>query len=163
MAKGRKAGRSAPVVLEVDGADELIAALRAVSEAPDKVLERATIAGAEVIQDLAEQKAPGPGIDHETEKIVPGSVTVAVGPDKDHWYYLFAETGAQAHEIDPKNRQALRWPGFEGDQFAEHTAHPGTPARPFMRPAADQGADAAAAAVGNVIAQEISKHEERPG
>ena len=160
----RRASKTQPVVLEVEGADELIAALRAVTDAPDKVLEQATLAGGAVIERLAEQKAPGPHIDTEVEKKAPGAVTVAIGPDKDHWYYLFFETGAQSHEVLPKNRQVLKWPGAEGDVFVERVlAHPGMPAQPFMRPAADTGGDAAAGAVGDVIAKEISKHEEQPG
>jgi phage gpG-like protein len=53
-------------------------------------------------------------------------------------YALYVEMGTRPHEIRPRNARALRWkdagaPG--GYRFATVVNHPGTRARPFLRPA----------------------------
>ena len=61
-------------------------------------------------------------------------VEVGIGPDKDHWFYQFSETGAAAHEI---NGSPLLFQGREGMVKTARVSHPGMPAKPFLRPAHD--------------------------
>ncbi|RMB85777.1 hypothetical protein CTZ28_12590 [Streptomyces shenzhenensis] len=48
-------------------------------------------------------------------------------------YAADVEGGTEPHDIFPKNKQALYWPGAAHPVAKVH--HPGTPAQPFMRPA----------------------------
>lgn len=57
----------------------------------------------------------------------PGRVVVGT----DHWQ--FVEYGTRPHVIEPDEAGALAWPG--GPHPAMRVEHPGTPERPFMRPA----------------------------
>lgn len=50
-------------------------------------------------------------------------------------YAIFVEFGTRAHVITAKNAGALYWPGAAHP--VKSVNHPGTPAQPFMRPAAD--------------------------
>lgn len=56
-----------------------------------------------------------------------GEVRVWVGTD--HWQ--FPEFGTAAHDITPRSKQALSWPG--GSHPTKRVRHPGTPAVAFMR------------------------------
>lgn len=58
----------------------------------------------------------------------PGRVYVGT----DHWH--FVEYDTRAHEIRPRVKQALAWPGMVGGPYAK-VDHPGTSEQPFMRPA----------------------------
>lgn len=51
-------------------------------------------------------------------------------------YAADVELGTGPHEIRPKNKQALYWPGAEHP--VKVVRHPGTRARPYLRPAADE-------------------------
>ena len=64
-----------------------------------------------------------------------GRAVAEIGPDADHWYYRFAETGAGRHEIKAAPGGALVFEGREDTQFAKKVDHPGFAARPFLRPA----------------------------
>lgn len=57
--------------------------------------------------------------------------TVAVGPTK--FTGIMIEEGTRPHEIKPRRADALKME-FGFSRYAEH---PGTPARPFLRPAFD--------------------------
>jgi HK97 gp10 family phage protein len=68
-----------------------------------------------------------------------------------HWI----EFGTAAHRIMPKNRKAL----IIGGQLLNSADHPGTTARPFMRPAMDSRADDAVAAAGEYIKKRLATKE----
>jgi hypothetical protein len=53
------------------------------------------------------------------------------GRNADYWWAL--EYGTKPHIIRPKEKKALWWPGAEHPVLL--VRHPGTPARPFIRPA----------------------------
>ncbi len=118
------------VNIQVDGLEDAIKAAERVGVSAERVLMAALDAAAEVIQDEIKSYAPGPEIEREP---VTESTAVDIGPDKEHWYYRFAETGAAPHEIKPSVARAL----FFNDRFAARVQHPGFAARPFMRPVAD--------------------------
>lgn len=48
-------------------------------------------------------------------------------------YWDTVEFGSNPHEIRPRTKQALAWPG--GAHPVARVNHPGTPEQPFMRPA----------------------------
>ncbi len=50
-------------------------------------------------------------------------------------YAIFIEEGTQPHVIYPRFKKALYWPG--ADHPVRMVNHPGNPAYPFLRPAAD--------------------------
>jgi len=53
-------------------------------------------------------------------------------------YAQFVELGTRRHDIYPRDRQALYWPGAEHP--VRHVRHPGTRPRPFIQPAMLQAA-----------------------
>jgi len=133
---------------------ELIAALRRMSGDVEKVLQAAVFAGAEVIQDLANQKAPGPHVELKLDpKVRRGELWCNIGPDKEHWTYQFLETGATEHEITG----ALLGYQAEGEDvvFGSRVQHPGMAAKPFLRPAFDEGKKDAEVKVGDVIRRAV--------
>lgn len=161
-------GRRAPKVLgsqsiihfEVDGLEDLIRYLEQLGPRAGSVLLEATMDGGRVLADEANNLAPGEHVIVTPEEVRPNGVTVAVGPDREHWYYLYAETGTQPHEIVPRAAAALLFPGGggpsgSGGQYAENVDHPGAPAQPFLRPAVDQAGGKAVDAVGERIRVEI--------
>ncbi len=68
-------------------------------------------------------------------------------------YAVHVEFGTKAHEIRPRNRQALRWKARGGGvRFAKVVHHPGTRPKPYMIPGA-QKAIASVALRDKVIAK----------
>jgi HK97 gp10 family phage protein len=142
-------------VVKIEGMDELVRALDRLQVDVENVLEEAAQAGAKVIMEAANQQAPAPNINMETEEKSADSVTIAIGPDKDHWYYKFAESGTQPHEITPATAGALVFEGAGGLVVTKEVAHTGMAARPFLRPAADENEGRATEAVGEVIKRAV--------
>lgn len=167
MARGRShraAGRPQAIEFRIEGVEELVAALSALADRASGVLMEAVLAGAQVIADEANLNAPGPHVETAVDAIGPGSVSVAIGPDKAHWYYLFAETGAQPHEIEARRKQILTGFGWSGDAAIFDAAgmggvvdHPGIVAQPFLRPAVDNKGQAAIDALADRIREEIER------
>jgi HK97 gp10 family phage protein len=133
---------------------EVLRQITAAGESVKEVLLEAVLAGAEIVQDGAEDRAPGPHIEMDVSEKKKLKVSVDVGPDDDHWYYRFFEFGAQPHEISPKNQEALL---LVGETFAARAAHPGMPAKPFLRPAADKSKDEVVEAIGEVILERLKQ------
>lgn len=142
------------VSVRIEGADEVAAELRKIGERAGQVLEEAALEGAQVIVDDANTLAPGPNIEAEVVKRDQHSVEVNIGPDKDHWYYRFFETGTQPHTITPSTRKRLRFDVGE-EVFALAVQHPGMAAQPFLRPAIDENTDAAAKAAGQALRRKL--------
>lgn len=165
MAKKTAVLTSEKAVFRVEGLEELIVILRKMGQAAGTVLTRATMAGAEVIAEEAKLHAPGPNIETMLERQEAHRCEVAIGPDREHWHYVFAETGARPHEISPGDVSALKLYPL-GDVFASKLAgenqHPGFPARPFLRPAVDSKAEEAIGALAAVLWKEIDKYCEKP-
>jgi len=159
MARGRSGASvlgSSSMTLE--GAEELLAKLADMGVAVMTVVWEAAEDGATVIKDRANDLAPGPNIELQFHKTAPGLADVAIGFPKDKYHYQFFETGTTAHEISPQNREALH--GFGQELFSEGHMVSGITARPFLRPAIDEGGEQAQAAVGKRLVVEIQKYEE---
>ena len=131
--------------LEILNADEVVLALRQLGLNASAVLEVAVQAGADVIKEAADGFAPGPNNATETKKRTDDFVQIIIGPDEEHWYYRFFETGTDPHEVLPKDAQALR---IEDGFFARANVS-GMPAEPFLRPAIDTGKADATDAIGD--------------
>lgn len=135
--------------IRITGQEDLIRKLRQTGANVEAILEEAVHAAAQVINDAAEEQAPGPHIEQETTRKTPRRVVVGVGPDKKRWYYKFAEAGAGAHDIRAKKKKALSFEGQGGAVVVGGVRHPGQQARPFLRPAIDNNAGEATAAMGD--------------
>lgn len=163
----------------------------------EDVVRAGLAAGGAVVQSAAEQKAPGPYIGVEVVKgselmkgwrsgsaqgIKPNALYVAIGPDKDHWYYRFHEYGVKAHGVKSRKRtrKEITARSIQGRtayrglkrQFAGRRPAmvfsidgklifarkvKGYAAKPFLRPAADSQGPAAMQAIGQVLKREIEK------
>lgn len=66
------------------------------------------------------------------------------------------EFGSAAHKIATKVKRVLFDAGA-GKFFGREVSHPGTPARPFIRPAADAQAGRAVETIGKVLAEGIER------
>lgn len=66
------------------------------------------------------------------------------------------EFGSAAHKIATKTKRVLFDAG-SGTFFGRTVSHPGTPARPFIRPAADAQASKAVDTIGKVLADGIER------
>ena len=147
------------VKCRIEGGEELKARLEELAQAVrGAALEAAARAGAEVIRADANRRAPGPHVELEVRESSESAVEVAVGPDKEHWYYQFFELGAGRHTIGPQSKKAIRFPGVEGKQVVRFgVTHPGMAARPFLRPALDGQKSNAVEAVGDELQRRIEQ------
>jgi HK97 gp10 family phage protein len=137
---------------ELKGTREAIMRLRKIGADVGKVKKRAAEAGGEVIRGEADRMAPGPHIVMQT-KAKGDRVRVDIGPDDEHWYYKFFETGVGRHDIGPKNSSVLRFIDEGELVFTRLVDHPGMPAQPFLRPALDENVSR----VVEAVAREIRK------
>ena len=96
------------------------------------VMKRALGAGGSMIQRAAKSRAPGP---HIAMKVMDGTALArgwrsasaqgvksdalyaAIGPDKAHWYYRFAETGTSDHGV--RNKKNGRYRGRTTTRFQQ--------------------------------------------
>ncbi len=136
------------VTARIKGLDELKAAFQRLKGATDTVLVPAAMAGAKVIKEAADQNAPGPHNEISVKQVSAKQVEVEIGPDKEHWYYQFPETGADAHEITPLNKKALTWPG---GPLVKKVRHLGRAAEPFLQPAIENNQNRILEAIASVL------------
>ena len=142
----------ATIDVKIEGGEELLRKLRQLDTGTAAALGAAVEAGARLIDEIADGMAPGPHIEHEVVARSDRSATAAIGPDKEHWYYRFAETGAKAHTI---TGSPLVFEGRRGTVFTGVVHHPGFGARPFLRPAMDGNVEKARDKVGGVLKRAV--------
>ena len=147
---------------EIKNMDDLEKKIVGLRKDMSKILEQAAQAGADVIADEANHLAPGPYIDTDVVGLTWAHADVEIGPDKEHWYYLFYETGTAPHEVTPRSVGGLEFPGQEGEMVVRQIVSvPGMAARPFLRPAFDGKKDEAEEATGREFLKVINKYLER--
>lgn len=159
MARVRKAvtymkGSSSFVL---DGAEEMIKMIRELGDiAAGAAVMEAVIEGGKVLEDEIESRAPGPHVITVPDRrsIKRGYAGVMVGPDKEHWYYRFFETGASPHEIEPILKEALL---LIGGNLRESVSHPGMGAQPFMRPGFDGAEERVKATIGRELWERLRR------
>jgi hypothetical protein len=109
MASSKRRGKGIQVSTTLKGGAELLRKFKGLGLDATKVAERATAEAMEVARAKIEADAPGPGIVMEPLPAKQaGTAMVQVGPDKDHWYYQFFETGVSAFEINMVRRRTKR-------------------------------------------------------
>ena len=127
--------------VKIEGVSDVVAQIKRRGGNVTQALETILNAAAEPIQDAATANVRG--ISQRTadamtkETIVKrgGRVEVHIGPvHKRAWYAHIIEFGARPHRIVPRRAKALR---FINGALRRRANHPGSPARPFMRPAFD--------------------------
>lgn len=142
----------------LDGAEELIARLKELGDiAAGAAVMEAVIEGGKAMKDEIESRAPGPHIVvwPSMGGLKRGYAEVWIGPDKEHWYYRFFETGASPHEIEPFAAEALLLVGGNLREKVLH--HPGMGANPFMRPGFDASEARVKARIGERLWEELRK------
>lgn len=134
-------------VVRVEGAKEIVAKLQKLGVNLERAQEIILRAGAEVVREAAADNVRGDSakiaesIHIETLSKSPGKVEVGVAPDKKRWYATFIERGTRPHQVKASKR-ALQFMGNDGGWvYRKSIMHPGTKARPFMQPAADEHHD----------------------
>lgn len=142
------------VKVEISGDAELKRKLELLGAKARAALLDAARSGAEEIEREADKLAPEPHIEIGDERVEGGTAEVSIGPDDAHWYYRFFEFGATRHEI---KGNPLVFEGEKGLIVTRRVNHPGMPARPFLRPAADMRKEAAVKRVGETFRREIDK------
>lgn len=141
--------------VEIEGWEELILNLNALADLRVEILVAATLEGAKPVLDEANRLAPGPDIKVKVEVDKGGKVATArIGPDEEHWFYRFFETGVTPHEINAlqsKKKNPKGFLAFEGEKgliFTKVVKNAGgVAAKPFLRPALDHQKDAVVARV----------------
>jgi HK97 gp10 family phage protein len=147
---------SASFVLQ--GAEEMIERLKAMGDiAAGAAVMRAVIEGGKALEAEIESRAPGPHVITvpDNASIKRGYAGVKVGPDKEHWYYRFFETGASPHEIEAETAEALLLVGGNLRERVLH--HPGMGANPFMRPGFDASEEEVKRVIGEALWGELIK------
>lgn len=120
--------------IRIEGLDDLADKMRRLGLRANQAMKPGVLSGAEKWRDLALAEAPGPHVEIELDLVGPKRVEATIGPDAEHWYYQFFETGAAAHEIRAKNRKALLFQAGNEQVFAKKVRHGGLAARPFLKP-----------------------------
>jgi len=141
----------ADVKIRVDGIDDVKRALDGQRDALRQALLAIVLAGAEVIRSAAESMAPGRIAGDMLKEPAERSgtkVLVNIGPHKRRWYAQIVEKGAVAHPVAPRRKKALR---LADNTLRRSAQHPGTRARPFLRPAFDGNQDNAQTAMGDQV------------
>lgn len=147
--------------VKVKGLSELNKFLQEMPVKMEKnVLRAALRAGGNVIRDEAKLNVPvKSGVLRDGLKVSTrnkwGAVTATVKTTGKHSFIAqWVEFGTAAHNIKP--RQGGKGLSF-GGLFAASVDHPGSSAKPFLRPALDNKAGAAVVAVGNAIKKRLTK------
>lgn len=141
--------------IRIEGSRELKQKLEMLQGRARAALMTSAEAGADPIRDEMQMLAPeGTEIFIGNQKLGDGTAEVDIGFDKEKWFLQFFETGATNHEI---KGSPLAFEGEKGLVITGGVQHPGMPAQPFMRPAADKRKDEAADEAGKVFKAEIDK------
>ena len=141
--------------LRIEGSRELKQKLEMLQGKARAALMTSAEAGADPIRDEMQRLSPdGTLIFLGNQELGDGTAEVDIGFDEEKWHLRFFEFGATDHEI---KGSPLAFEGESGLVITGSVQHPGMPAKPFMRPAADSKKDEARDAAGEVFKKEIDK------
>jgi HK97 gp10 family phage protein len=164
--------RGGSVSFKMSGLDVLDKAVKKLSDKVQKqVLNKAARAGARVVQKRAKSLAPVKSgalrraIRVVTLKMPKGQAKAAVtiksgkGEKREAFYAHFVEFGTRKHAIGRGSVKTQTRTGRPGQQRG--AIHPGTTAKPFMRPAFDETEREQLDAIGDTLAKEIIKAHDK--
>lgn len=141
--------------LRIEGSRELKQKLEMLQGKARAALMTSAEAGADPIRDEMQRLAPESALIFlGNQELGDGTAEVDIGFDEEKWYLRFFEYGASDHEI---KGAPLAFEGESGLVITGRVSHPGMPAKPFMRPAADSKKDEARDEAGKVFKAEIDK------
>lgn len=126
-----------------------------------RVLSTAARAGGLIIETSAKQKVPRitstlmRSIHTEVTSASQNSAVAVVGTDVEYGPHV--EFGTRARVIRPRNARALRFKIGGRVVFAKFVRHPGTRAKPFLRPAFDENKDKVHREVVDVIWHQVER------
>ena len=150
-----------PFRMTIKGDKELLDKIAKMGTQISGVIEDAALTGAEEFKERANNLAPGPHIETDTVKKTKTFAEVEIGPDEEHWYYRFFETGTAPHEFPPDQAGGLELMGIGELIVRMIVHHPGMPAQPFLRPAFDEKRKDAGNKTGDRFLEVINKHVEK--
>ena len=139
----------------VTGGDEIVRKLRALGVNMERAQEVVLRAGAEVVRQAAADNVRSVSSSVASDITIQrvgdegGAVVIGIAPTRKTWYAVFLERGTRPHTVKARSGKALRFIGPSGDVYRRSIQHPGTKARPFMRPAADENHERIVNAVGD--------------
>src|SRR5512136_2548846 len=110
---------------QLENEEELLKKLLDLGETAKKIIAEATLAGAQVVADVADGIEPDANVTAKLVEKRNDQATAAIGPDREHWYYQFQQTGAKEHTIKAKKAQRLLFEGDNGLVVAQEVQHPG--------------------------------------
>ena len=146
------------IYAELRGIDELLENIKLLGGNMNDIIEDALTEGAEIIRKAADANNPRADVQMELGDVKMRGVltggkrlTMSIGPSEDKWRYTFVETGTRAHEVSPKNKEALKLYQAEGIITKNTLQIPSTAAKPFLRPAFDGNKEKAIAKFGEVV------------
>lgn len=137
--------------VEIVGVEKVVAELRRRQLDVRAGVERICHAGATVVREAIETRAPGSIADEivqETTGRRLSAVEVSVGPSVAAYIAKFLEFGTKPHRIPKarsrKRRKVLKFAG----RYAAWANHPGARKRPFVRPGYEASKGGAQSAMG---------------
>lgn len=146
--------------VKIEGLEQVIAELRKRGADVVAGVEAICVAGAEVVQDAIEARAPGGLADdmlHETTVRNGPKVVVSVGVAKKRNYIArFQEFGVKGHVIPKakRRRRKVKVLKFAG-RYVRRIVHPGHGPQPFLRPGYESSKGQAQDAMGSKTKQII--------
>lgn len=138
----------------MQGLASIMAKLQAIPGAVQANLEASALKSGTLIQAEAKRLCPVKSgtlrRSIHTKIVRQGAWRIVATVGTDVEYAFFVEHGTPPHIIRPgPGKKALAWPG--GRHPVKYVRHPGTMARPFLRPALDAHAQGAVSAFGGAL------------
>lgn len=132
----------------LDGMDDLNRRLEAVSDGR-KLLGTLALRAVAYAKEGVVRKTGNLGRTIRLGSVTETDAQILAGGQAGVGYAQFVEFGTRPHVIVPRNRKALAWggnrrlsgslrSGAKATSFAMRVNHPGTHAKPFLRPAAEK-------------------------
>lgn len=142
------AGRFVAGKISITGLDEVVRELQRRGADVMAGVEKICMAGAEVVKNEIQGRAPDIEVIAETMQRRPTAVTVGVGPTKPATRAArWREFGTKPHVIPKARKRGRKVLLLPNGGFRRSVMHPGQKARPFIRPGYDASTAGAAAAM----------------
>ena len=146
------------VDVTIEGFAHLMRVLAELDIDVGEALEGIVQAAAEGVRAEADRLIEEPINGTETRERSRTTVSVAIGPVEEKWYYRFFEFGAGEHVIARRRERWLVFVGKDGFIRTRKVEHPGMSMRkPFLRPAIDDKWREAVDKIGTGIKRVIRK------